>query len=211
MKVYLVSLALFMLTFGNAAARPVSYSGGSTVMQINDAITNSLHLHYSPSYRYSVGYKLQNLRVNNVVLHGAQLNYLAKRWNQKESQGNVYIKMNVGNAYRSGDNAFYGSLGVAADFETRRYFISYANNYWQSKGNMLSMFSQKARIGVAPYVANYGHLHTWLMLQVQHQPKYDGSEQVITTPMVRFFKGPHLVELGLSSNKRVLFNFIARF
>jgi len=98
-----------------------------------------------------------------------------------------------------------------ADFETRRYFVSYDNSYWKSDGNMISMFSQKARIGIAPYVADYGNLHSWIMLQVQHQPKYEGEEQIITTPLVRVFKGAYLAEFGVSSNKRVLFNFIARF
>lgn len=194
-----------------AMARPVSYSGGKTAMIANDAISNSLHLHYSPSYKYSVGYRSQNFRINEVVLNSGQLNYLVNRWNQKESQGNFYIRSNVGNAHGSKQDELFGSIGMMADFETRRWFFSYQNNYVRSKGDLISMYTQKARIGVAPYVANYGSLHSWIMLQVQHQPKYNGDEQVITTPMVRFFKGPYLAEFGVSSTKRVMFNFIARF
>lgn len=192
-------------------ARPVSYSGGKTVMVVNDAISNSIHLHYSPSYHYSLGYRAQNLRVNEVVLQSAQLNYLVQRWNEKESQGNLYFKTNLGNAHGSQENEIFASVGMMADFETRRWFVSYENNYIRSQGDVINMYMQKARIGVAPYVANYGSLHSWLMLQVQHQPKYKGDQQVITTPMVRFFKGPYLAEFGVSSTKRVMFNFIARF
>ena len=66
------------------------------------------------------------------------------------------------------------------------------------------------KVGVAPYVANYGNLHTWLVLQLTHTPEFEGDEAG-TTPLVRFFKGAHLAEFGVSSNKRILFNFIARF
>ena len=81
---------------------------------------------------------------------------------------------------------------------------------FRSDGNIISQFQQSARVGVAPYVAGYGNLHTWLMLQVTHTPEFEGDE-VIATPLVRFFKGANLAEFGVSSNKRFLFNFIARF
>ena len=196
--------------FHNSFARPISYSGGTTIMQNNGAIKNSLHVHYSPSYKYSVGYKSEYFRRDQIALNGLQLNNLLKRWNLPASQGNLYLKSNIGNANKSGKNELYGFTGIAGDFETRKYFISYENRYYKSDGDILSNFEQSARIGIAPYVANYGNLHTWLMLQVSHQPEFEGDE-IITTPLVRFFKGAHLAEFGVSSNKRFLFNFIMRF
>lgn len=195
----------------SAIARPISYSGGTTVMQSNDAIMNSIHVHYSPSYKYSIGYKGENWRVDDITANSIQLNNLVKRWNMPAAQGNIYLKTNFGNAHKSSENEVFGAAGIMADFETRKYFISYENGYQESSGNMLSMFYQKARIGIAPYVADYGNLHSWLMLQVQHQPKYNGSEQIITTPLIRVFKGMYLAEFGVSSNKRFLFNIVARF
>ena len=69
--------------------------------------------------------------------------------------------------------------------------------------------TQKARLGVAPYVGDYGDLHTWLMLQVDHHPKQ--SDNITFTPMVRLFKSETLVEAGLSDDGDVLFNWILRF
>ena len=206
----LSSLFLLIIAFNNAIARPVSYSGGTTVMQKNGAIKNSIHIHYSPTYKYSIGYKAEYYRRNQTALNGVQLNNLIKRWNMPAAQGNIYLKSSIGNAQKSGEDELYGFAGIAGDFETRKYFISYENRYYKSDGNIIGQFEQWARVGVAPYVANYGNIHTWLMLQVSHQPEFEGDE-VIVTPLVRFFKGPHLAEFGFSSNERILFNFIARF
>ena len=38
-------------------ARPISYLGGWTVMQMNDFNSHSLHVHYTPSSKYSFGYR----------------------------------------------------------------------------------------------------------------------------------------------------------
>ena len=52
---------LSIISFG-IDARPVSYTGGSTVMAFSDNIKNSIYYHYSPSYKYSVG--LENIKDN---------------------------------------------------------------------------------------------------------------------------------------------------
>ena len=200
----------FTSIFSEAFARPVSYSGGTTVMQMNDAIGNSIHVHYSPTYKYSVGYKGEYFRRGQDALNGVQLNNLLKRWNLPAAQGNIYLKSNIGNVNSSSKDEAYAMVGVSGDFETRKYFISYEGKYYKSDGDILGQFQQSARVGIAPYVAEYGNLHTWLMLQLSHQPQLQGDE-VIATPLIRLFKGVHMAEFGISSNKRVLFNFIARF
>ena len=68
---------------------------------------------------------------------------------------------------------------------------------------------QSARVGIAPYIGDYGDLHTWLMLQVDHVPESD--EQITVTPLVRLFKDVHLLEAGMSNQGDVLFNYILRF
>ena len=210
MKLFRIFTILFFLLVSNAFARPVSYSGGTTVMQRNDSIRNLLHVHYSPTYKYSVGYKGEYLRNSKIHLNGLQLNNLLKRWNLPAAQGNIYLKSSIGNAKKLENNELYAFTGVAGDFETRRYFVSYNNMYYKSDGNIISQFEQSARVGIAPYVADYGNIHTWLMLQVTHTPELEGDE-IIVTPLLRLFKGSNLAELGVSFDKKILFNFIKRF
>src|SRR5690606_33676327 len=98
--------------------------------------------------------------------------------------------------------------GLAADWEDRRFFVSYENRMLWAQ-DIHDGFRQTARIGIAPYIGDYGDLHTWLMLQAQHAP--EGEHDFTVTPLVRFFKGDHLVEAGVSNHGDVLFNWTIRF
>lgn len=213
MRLLLIAGAIAALAVSPAMARPVSYPGGWTLMQLNDGDAHSLHVHYSPTARYSIGYKAEYWRDEDWQFHGAQLNYLIKRWNRPTSQANLYFKGAGGVAYSDyrsfdGHARAAGFGGIAADWEDRRFFTSYENRYTYA-GDIDKRFMQKARVGIAPYIGDYGDLHTWLMLQVDHNPIAD--DPVVFTPMVRFFKGVTLVEAGISENRDVLFNTIIRF
>lgn len=213
-----LSLIMFCVTLliglsFKTLARPVSYPSGWTIMQNNDMDANRLHVHYSPTAKYSIGYKAEYWRQKDWQFHGVQLNYLAKRWNAPASQANFYVKSGAGIAhsdYQSFDSKTQAAAftGIALDWENRRWFTSYENRAYYA-GDIDKFFTQKARIGVAPYIGDYGDLHTWLMLQVDHNPKAD--DKVTITPLVRIFKNQYLAEAGLSGNGDVLFNWIIRF
>ena len=204
---------LLWLVVIDAEARPVSYPGGWTVMQMNDPMANTLHVHVSPTARYSVGYKGEYQREGKWQFHGLQLNQLVKRWNRPDSQANVYLKTGVGVAYSDldafeGHTEAAGFTGLAMDWEDRRIFVSYENRLTYA-GAIAREFSQKARVGIAPYVGDYGDLHTWFMVQVDQKPS--AADEVTVTPLVRLFKGPVLVEAGVSNNGSGLFNVVYRF
>ncbi|MDA9231038.1 hypothetical protein N9O56_00510 [Rickettsiales bacterium] len=208
--IILLSLIYYQSLISISSARPISYGGGWTLMQKNNHNKNSIHLHYSPSYKYSIGYKSEYLRENNISLNSLQLNNLIKRWNLPAAQGNLYLKSNIGNAAKSKNNEIYSALGLATDFETRRYFISYQNNYYKSDGDVISIFQQNIQFGIAPYVANYNNIHSWVMIRIDHEPDSDDNK-IIKTGLIRLFKGVNLLELGITSNKKLLFNLIKRF
>lgn len=207
-------IALFLwglFCVGQADARPVSYPGGTTLMQNNSDEYSNLHVHYSPSIRYSIGYRAEFARGSDNQFHGLQFNYLAKRWNQPSAQANLYFKTALGQKKEEKnqlelvtDEVLY--LGVAVDWENRRFFSSYSNRFQFSQSGIESR-SHSARLGLTPYIGDYGELHTWLMLQVDKNP----DEEWVTTPLVRFFKSVYLLELGWSSEHTPLVNFIVRF
>ncbi|MFP4098612.1 MAG: hypothetical protein ACLFP8_08045 [Alphaproteobacteria bacterium] len=211
----LFTLALLVAGFYSpfANARPVSYPGGVTTMIMNNGDKHSLHLHYSPTAKYSLGYKLEYWRDSEVVINAVQMNNLLKRWNNPDSQANFYLKSGIGTAY-SDKGAFDNEsdiaafTGIAADWEDRRYFISYENRYTYA-GDITDFYMQSARAGIAPYIGDYGDLHTWLMLEVEHKP--ESKDKFSVTPMVRLFKDVHLIEAGMSDQGDVLFNWIIRY
>ena len=94
------------------------------------------------------------------------------------------------------------------DWENRRFFTSYENRYTKA-GDLKDFYMQSARVGIAPYIGDYGDLHTWAMLEVDHSPQ--GEDHFTVTPMVRFFKDVHLVEAGVSNRGDVLFNWVIRY
>ena len=67
-----------------------------------------------------------------------------------------------------------------------------------------------ARFGWAPYAGDTGELHTWLMLEIDRRGHFDDKTSV--TPLLRFFKGPALLELGYNlTDPSPLVNFAYRF
>lgn len=196
-----------------ADARPVSYPGGVTAMLNNDGDKNTAHLHYSPTAKMSIGYKFEYWRDKEFTLNAIQVNTLLKRWNKKDSQANLYLKSGAGVAHSDagdfdGTIEAAGFTGVAADWENRRFFVSYENRY-TAAGQIDDFYTQSARIGVAPYEGDYGDLHTWIMLQVEHMP--EAEDNITVTPLVRFFKGVHLLEAGMNTRGEPLLNYVLRY
>ena len=196
-----------------AQARPVSYPNGWTTMVMNNGDRHSFHQHYSPTKDYSLGYKLEYWRDDDFYVHALQMNNLLKRWNKRNSQANFYMKSGIGLAYSDKDTRDHESnpaafTGLAADWEDRRYFISYKNRYTKA-GNFDDFYKQSVRAGIAPYIGDYGDLHTWLMLEAEHSP--ESKEHFTFTPMIRFFQDVHLVETGISNHGDLLFNWIIRY
>lgn len=208
MNLFLWVAFLAILTPLSVLARPVSYPGGITLMQMNDKDASSIHVHYSPTAKYSIGYKGEYWRDQNWQFHGLQLNNLFRRWNKPASQANVYLKSGVGIVRNDGGEDLAAFAGISMDWEDRRFFTAYENRFFEP-GDVDSFFSQKARIGMAPYIGGYGDLHTWLMLQVEHSSADDGSTTV--TPLIRFFKNEYLAEIGVTEDGDALFNMIIRY
>lgn len=189
-------------------ARPVSYPGGWTLMTMNNKDMNALHLHYTPNPKNSIGWRHEYVRGQIFHVDAVQHNYLIKRWNGPASQANFYLKSGVGASYDSEEQGAAAFTGIAMDWEDRRYFTSYENRFfWTDKHARFA--NHKARVGIAPYVGDYGDLHTWLMVEADYQP--DREETLYVTPLVRFFKGPTLLEAGYNFKGGALLNFVQRF
>lgn len=213
MQILIIALLTLCAITQPAWSRPVSYPGGVTLDFSNNGDQHSALLHYSPSAKYSVGFRTEYRRGGDYTLTGLQLNNLIKRWNKKDSQANFYIKSGIGFAERNSsrftdDSSFSAFTGIAADWESRRFFTSYENRYIKA-GALDDFFVQKIRLGIAPYLADYGSLHTWFMLELEHEP--EDSDTFTVTPLLRFLKDVHLLEVGVSDDNDVLFNWTIRF
>ena len=206
-------LTLGCLTSIVTLARPVSYTGGWTVIEESDRQSSSVLIHYTPSPTMSLGLKTEVNRDSDFSLSSVHPTFLAKRWFGADYQGNLYLHGGIGVASgvnanpKSDQMAIYG--GVMADWETRSLFVGYRNRYLGA-GHHATQFIQAFRAGFSPYEGDSGDLHTWLMVEIDHRPS--DPDSVTATPLVRLFKGPLLVEAGynLIVNQPLL-NFTYRF
>lgn len=206
-------LALGCLISIVTLARPVSYAGGWTLIEESDRQSSSALVHYTPSPTMSLGFKTEVNRDSDFAFCSVQPTFLAKRWFGTNYQGNLYFHGGIGVASGINDNpqsdqmAIYG--GVMADWETRSLFFGYRNRYLEA-GHHANQFMQVFRAGFAPYEGDSGDLHTWMMLEIDHRPS--DPDSVTATPLVRFFRGPLLVEAGYNLTvNQPLFNFTYRF
>ena len=217
MRILTTLFCMTCLYPASAQARPVSYPDGWTIMLKNDVAQNSAHIHYTFDTHHSLGLRVRYDRYGDFTFTGAQLNRLIKRWNKPDSQANIYGRFGLGvvsddhdssELHPSRDNDTAMFFGLSGDWETRRYFVSAAAEHWDN-GRFGSNSTYHSRIGVAPYVANTGALHTWIMVEGHYRPERE--DELSASAILRFFKGPALVEIGVDDNAQPLLNYIHRF
>lgn len=180
-------------------------------MNHNNPDTNFFHLHYTPHRKYSIGYKLEQYNQRHLRLHLAQFNTLLQRYNTRNSQANAYLKTALGftDKHQSDlKNQPAGFAEIAIDWETQRHFFSYSVRHTHAK-NFFKTTTHTSRVGIAPYIGAYGDLHTWLMLEVTYDA--DDDQHLRFRPLIRFFKGTRLFEIGYVEGKGLLWNHIIRF
>lgn len=208
------SILSFILFVISAQARPVSFVGGVTAIVSYDAKETSSLLHYTVNPKASIGLKTIFRDGLRTSINAVETNYLVKRINGENHQANFYLHGGLGlasidlpNKKSEMDPLAY--LGMATDWEDRRFYLSYKNNVEFVSGQTASL-KQSARIGLAPYVADSGKLHTWLMFEMNHHPSDENGDYTIR-PIVRFFKDAQLVEVGINNHKEVMVNWIGRY
>jgi hypothetical protein len=184
----------------DALARPVTYPGGNMAMLEHRDEVSMAETMRTLTPTLAVGWHDEWDDEGDWQFHGPMIAGLAKRWNMPDAQGNVFWMAGAGAAFddvasveTAAKPAAYA--GVEADWENRRFYTLYqARAFWAE--DIDRSFTQRARFGIAPYVAEAGALHTWAIVQIDHEPEDDTPVSV--TPVVRLFWKTVLAEGGVS-------------
>ena len=201
MGIYKIIILVFLMVF-NADARPISYSGGTTIMYKSDTFNDSIYLHYSPTYKYSIGLERAKNKFYKNTENYFRFTYLVNRKNTDISQRNLYFQSGV--LVDDADGFFYGMHG---DWETRRWFSGFG--YKDTKNAFGQDYTdQYIQLGVAPYIGDYGDLHTWIMIKTK---KNSLTNTQSTYPELKFFKGSTLVKFGYSDKTEWDLHLMYRF
>ncbi|MCO5144451.1 MAG: hypothetical protein M9962_15335, partial [Oligoflexia bacterium] len=66
-----------------------------------------------------------------------------------------------------------------------------------------------ARLGAAPYEAEYDELASWFMIQADWLPKAEETTSI--TPLIRIFYRSFMMESGVSLKGNWMFNFMFHY
>ena len=174
------------------------------------AARSNAYIHYSPSHKMSIGLDLTKDKIDRTKYANARITYLLNRRNTKHSQRNLYVQAGVSS--KGLDNYF---LGVNGDWETRRVFGGFWYRY--TRTDKYALNERSFQWGIAPYIGNYGDLHTWIMVKIKNDNKKNFliSDSTMSNwdayPMLKLFKGPVLFEVGYSKESNINMHFMYRF
>jgi hypothetical protein len=168
---------------------------------------NMAKIDYTFAPQWAIGTTDTYYQQDHYSTHGLDLTH-GWRWNHPDSQTNVYVWGGGGAALVDHTTKPSGWGGASVDWEDRRFFTE-AGFSGQKTINGPDYLWQTGRVGIAPYIAEAGQLHTWLMVQADHTP---GAKQTWSaTPLIRQFYGSNLWEGGVSTRGGVLVNFMKSF
>ena len=189
-------------------AHPVSYGKSLSLISKSGKDKRENVIHYSPTFRYSLGAKqLSKDRAEATILRAG---LLLKRWNTPHSQANIYSTFGVGKLKSKSsllsDQGLY-SGHIHADWESRRYFVMGMYERYEGSDNFLDD-EYTFKLGFAPYLAEYDELNIWLMFKQTYMPR--DKDRFRSTPLLRMYYKNVLWELGAPTDDGVMFNFSVR-
>ena len=205
--------AFLSLNPSTSEAHPVAFAGSYSLMGWNSKEMSDWMFTHSFTSNYSLSARKLRLetRDGERLFYLPQLNFLLKRWNELDSQANVYLSLGHGGEKVNRSFKDTSLLGLETDWESRKYYISFKEEVAIShRNNDLNIYQTKLRAGFAPYLAEFNELNSWFILQLEHSNK--ASENGIkVTPLIRTFYSNVLMEFGASQKGEAQFNFMVHF
>lgn len=198
----------------NAKAHPVAYQGATGVMTWNQPFMSDHWITYSfrPDMAIAGRFMRMEMPEGRLNYSGLQYDYLVNRWNGDDHQANIYVYGGAGHVNLLGametqnGGAYFG--GIEADAENRKYFSLIKIESMQT--DVAEDFNHvEARLGIAPYEAEYSEVATWFMAQAQWHPSLD--KKFVVTPLARIFYKSFLLETGVSLDGDWMMNFMFHF
>lgn len=192
-------------------AHPVSFKGGFSFMAFNQPDMYDWQLLYTFEPKLSVGVDFirDTMEPQERYFLIPRLSWLVHRWNEFDSQANIYVYGGVGLA-RKGDRSEVAAEGaIEADYETRKVYFSGKATAIAAR-NFETLAIYQARAGFAPYVGEANELHSWLIAQVQYLP-FAPEQSVRFGPVLRMFYRNVLWELGVTTKGNWNFNFMVHW
>lgn len=194
-----------------AFSHPVAFKGAWSFMAFSQKDMLDWQLLYSFERNLSLGVDFIHDTMEGPERYFLipRISWLVLRWNEKESQANIYVYAGAGVGKRELDYRTAGEGAIEADWESQKYYVSGKATVVAAK-DFETLDVYQFRAGFAPYVGNFDELHSWLIGQVQYIPS-SLEESVRVGPVMRFFYRNALWEVGVSARGSWNLNFMVHF
>ena len=197
------SLLVFIILLSSISAHPVIFKNGKVFWVSQTPSFNDIRFGVSQTSNWLIGGRVLEDRKSNETFALINNNYLAKRWNSRNSQANIYLLSSVG--VNTKNSKSMGTFGVHGDWENRQLMVMQMLEYHSHTSSWVS----SSRFAYSPYTVDYSKMSTWLI--AQYRIEYNNDQfSYMFIPVVRFFKGNYLLEIG-SNGDDSFFTFMTHF
>jgi hypothetical protein len=195
LRIILPYALLGFFAYNTCHSHPVTYEGGTafTMTSQPDNVTSSLNYTLHRHIAIETAYIRKDVLEQASEYATLSLNTLVHRWNALNSQGNLYAigGLGYGGATQAPGRVYVG--GLQLDFETPQFYTAIMSRYLHQE--TLSSVDGLVRVGVAPYIADYEGLQSWLVLQLSYNGNFSRGD-VKPVALLRMFFRTVLWELG---------------
>ncbi|MFA6238216.1 MAG: hypothetical protein WC635_12860 [Bacteriovorax sp.] len=211
-KLLLAFVLLSMLFPVMGRAHPVAYADSNSIMAWNSKeMSDWVYTHtFTPYYSLSARAQRINTLEGERTFYFPHLSFLLKRWNELDSQANIYLSFGHGGEKIQKSFKDISFLAFETDWESRKYYVSFREEALLTyKKNGRNLYLSKLRGGFAPYLAEFNELNSWFIVEVKKMNR--GKESYDLTPYIRLFYHNVLAEVGFSHKGEAKFNFMVHY
>ena len=194
-------ILLFLIT--NLSAHPVIFKNGKVFWLTQNPSYNDLRYGVSKTSNWYLGFRLLEDRKEQEAFALINNNFLAKRWNNENSQANFYLLSSVG--LSTVNSKAMSTIGVHGDWENRRFMVMEMLEYYSYNSSLVS----NTRLAFSPFTVDYSKVSTWLIAHYRVAYENENVSDMLI-PVVRLFKRNYLFEIG-SNGKDSFFTFMIHY
>jgi len=114
-------LCVTIIFFTTLSAHPVIFKNGKVFWVSQSENFNDIRFGISKTSNWLIGGRLLEDRKTDEAFALINNNFLAKRWNSRNSQANLYLLTSVGLNTKNSEPM--GSLGIHGDWENRQIMV----------------------------------------------------------------------------------------
>ena len=186
-----------IILFSSISAHPVIFKNGKVLWLTQNPSFNDIRFGISKTSNWLIGGRLLEDRKTDEAFALINNNFLAKRWNSRNSQANLYLLTSVGLNTKNSEPMV--SFGIHGDWENRQVMVMQMLEHFSHNSSILAT----TRIAYSPVAVDYSKLSTWLI--AQYRIEYiDQEYSYMFIPVVRLFKKNYLFELGFNGDDTFL-------